>query len=320
MTAHEPAKARRSARPRNPVQIARAPAAIAANETQANGRSDHGFIEVGPHDLRLERDDDEQHGRCGPEPASPAIAPLVHQPCRFEPQVCPAVRRKECRREHGDGKRVPVENPDPATDAEVGEERHAEVSRSVQRHAAEHVAERRAKQDRQEHARHGEHEIPGGLPQCVGDVAADFNRNAAQDKRPQHQPQCQVEPRERYRHDSGERQHEGSACCHEPHFIPAPRRPDRGDHLSALAIVLGDEQLQHARADVPAVEDDEHGERQAQERKPQFSHAPPPPEEPRTRRTAKQTARRRGRGRSRGRPGTGTGGRARSRGRSARSA
>ena len=42
------------------------------------------------------------------------------------------------------------------------------------------------------------------------------------------------------------------------------------------APVLRHDQVQRARADVPAVEHDEHGQHEAEEAEPQLNHGPPP--------------------------------------------
>ena len=193
----------------------------------------------------------------------------------LEPQVGGAMRREQHRREHRDRHRVPVEDADPAADAEVGEERHAELAAPVERHAADHVAERRAEEHGEQHARHGEDEVPPRSPELVVDVAADLERHAAQDERPEHQPEREVEARERGGHDCREGEQERAAERHQPHLVPAPERSDRGDDLAPLGGCSAPRSVQHARADVPAVEHHEHDQREAEKPEPQFNHGLP---------------------------------------------
>ena len=214
------------------------------------------------------------------------------------------MRREQHRREHRDGHRVPVEDPDPAPHAEVGEERHRELAAPVERHPPDHVAERGAKQHGQQQAGHGKDEVPPRSPEPVAEVAADLDGHAAKDERPEHEPEREVEPGERGRHDSGEGEQERAAERQEPHLVPAPERSERGDDFAALEGGLRRDRVQSTRADVPAVEHGKQRQREAEKPEPQFSHAPPPWRrvQDRARSRARRDTDTAGRGRSRAPP------------------
>ena len=186
------------------------------------------------------------------------------------------MRGEQHRREHRDGHRVPIEDPDPAAHAKVGEERHAELAALVEGHAPDHVAECGAKQHGEQHVRHGEDEVPPRSPQPVVDVAADLDGHAAQDERPEHEPEREVEPGERGGHDFREGEQERSAERQQPHLVPAPERPEGGDDLAALGAGPAGDPVQQARPDVPAVEHHEHHQRDTEKPEPHFNHAMPP--------------------------------------------
>src|SRR5260370_38362733 len=75
---------------------------------------------------------------------------------------------------------VPVQQPHIAARPEVSEKGHREITLSIERNAARHVACCAAKQDRQQEIREDENEIPKALPQSTYDVASDVNPKDAQ--------------------------------------------------------------------------------------------------------------------------------------------
>ena len=99
-------------------------------------------------------------------------------------------------REHADAHRVPVEDPHGITRGEVREERQREPSRLVERQPAQQVPEGGAEQDRERDARCGEDEVPRRAPRAGIEMAAELNRDPAQDERPQHEEDGEVEARQ----------------------------------------------------------------------------------------------------------------------------
>ena len=276
IAAHDPAKARSSAVPRKPVKSAQAPPSTTATAGQANGRD-----AIDPY--RSGRTIQVSHVRIGRS----ARTAIQSRRARYSLRACTGPVVLSRRYVAPCAASISVENT--ATDS-VYQSRiptrprtpkwvnrdMLNVAARVERHAAEDVTERGAKQHRQQHARDREDEVPPGLPQPVGEVAADLDGDAAQDERPQHQPQRQVEPGERDGHDAGEGEQERAPEGQQPDFVPAPERTDGGDDFTALGEGPAGDQMQGAGADVPAVEHDEHGQQQAEQSEPQFNHARPP--------------------------------------------
>src|SRR4029453_12951721 len=102
------------------------------------------------------------------------------------------------------------------------------------------------------------------MPEPVGKVAADLDGHAAEDERPKYEPEREVEPGERGGHHLRESEQERSAESEQPDLVPAPERAERGDDLAALGMGLPHDQMQGPGADVPAVEDHEYGQQDAE--------------------------------------------------------
>ena len=105
---------------------------------------------------------------------------------------------------------------------EVREQRQREPSRLVERQPAQQVPERGAEQDRQRDARGGEHEVPGRAPRAGLEVAAELDRDPAQDERPQHEEDREVEPREPGGEHRRERDEEHAAEREQPDLVAVP--------------------------------------------------------------------------------------------------
>jgi hypothetical protein len=95
-------------------------------------------------------------------------------------------------------------------------------------------------------------------------VSADFDRDPRSTNDQSTIQSVEVEPENETAINSGKRQDEGAAGGDEPDLVPAPERTDGGDHLSPLSIGLRHDQVQHPRADVPAIEHDEQGQHEAE--------------------------------------------------------
>src|SRR5213082_3467521 len=87
---------------------------------------------------------------------------------------------------------VPVEQADVTADVEVCEEGHREIAVRVQRHSARYVAGGCAEKNRKQEIGADENEIPIRLPKAIIDVAADFERDTAQNQTPQNQKEGEI--------------------------------------------------------------------------------------------------------------------------------
>src|SRR6266481_6475113 len=99
--------------------------------------------------------------------------------------------------QHDDGENcnrngVPVEQADMAADIEVGEKRHREIPLGVNRNAARDVARSGPEKNREKKIGKNEIEVPISLPKPIVNVAANFNRDAAQNQTPQNQKEGEI--------------------------------------------------------------------------------------------------------------------------------
>src|SRR6266498_4811411 len=125
-------------------------------------------------------------------------------------------------RENCDRYGVPVKQAHMAAHIEVGKKRHREISLRVERHAARDVTGGGPEKNREEKIGKNKIEIPITLPQAIVDVAADFERDTAQNQAPQKQKQGQIITRERRRHQAREYCDQCSAETEEPYLMPCP--------------------------------------------------------------------------------------------------
>jgi hypothetical protein len=88
--------------------------------------------------------------------------------------------------------RIPVEQSHVAAWREVGQEGHGERTVASKRNTAGHIARRRTEKDGQKRVRQHEDEIPKPLPHAIVDVAAHFQRDAAQNQTPQDEKEREV--------------------------------------------------------------------------------------------------------------------------------
>src|SRR5438132_13011104 len=118
--------------------------------------------------------------------------------------------------------RVPVEQTDMAAHIEVGEKRHREIPVRVQRHSARYVAGGCAEKNRKQEIGADENEIPIRLPEAIVDVAADFERDTAQNQTPQNQKEGQIVTGKSRSHQAREDRDQCSAETEEPYLMPCP--------------------------------------------------------------------------------------------------
>src|SRR6478672_6352392 len=100
-----------------------------------------------------------------------------------------------CQHDNGENRnrnRVPVEQADMATHIEVREKRHREISLCVNRNATRDIAGSRAKKDCEKKTGKNEIEVPVSLPKPIIDVAAEFDRDTAQNQTPQNQKESEI--------------------------------------------------------------------------------------------------------------------------------
>src|SRR3954454_24211914 len=109
-----------------------------------------------------------------------------------------------------------------AADIEVGEKGHREIPLCVKRNAARDIAGSRAKKDSQKKIRNDEVEVPVSLPKAVVDVAADFERNTAQNQTPQNQKEGEIVTGKSRSHQAREDRDQSSAETEEPYLMPCP--------------------------------------------------------------------------------------------------
>ena len=185
----------------------------------------------------------------------------MHWAFRLQREIGRAMRRQHDSRENRNGYRVPVEQSHVAAHPEIREERHREIALGIERNAARQVARRRAEKDGQKKIGKHENEIPEPLPKAIVDVAADFERDPAQNQAPQNQKEREVIAGKSRGQQPREYREQGSAETDEPHFMPCPERSDRSDDLPAFLGSFGDKPVEHSSAEVAAVQnhvDDEH--------------------------------------------------------------
>src|SRR4029077_13008943 len=132
-------------------------------------------------------------------------------------------RAMSCQHDDGENRNrygVPVEQTDMATDIEVREKRHREISLRIDWNAARDVAGGCAEKNRKQEIGADENEIPIRLPKTIVNVTADFNGDAAQNQAPHNQKQREIITRERRSHQPWEDCDQRSTKTDQPHFMP----------------------------------------------------------------------------------------------------
>src|SRR6267142_2327042 len=109
-----------------------------------------------------------------------------------------------------------------AAHIEVREKRHREIAVRVQWHSARYVAGGCAEKNRKQEIGADENEIPIRLPKAIVDVAADFNRDAAQNQTPQNQKEGEIVTGKGGSHQAREDRDQCSAEPEEPYLMPRP--------------------------------------------------------------------------------------------------
>src|SRR5438046_1953297 len=129
--------------------------------------------------------------------------------------------------QHDDGENcnrygVPVEQADMATHIEVREKRHREIPLCVNRNTARDVARSCTEKNGEKKIGKNEVEIPIHLPKTIVDVAADFERDTAQNQTPQNQKEGQIVTGKSRSHQAREDRDQCSAETEEPYLMPCP--------------------------------------------------------------------------------------------------
>src|ERR1700693_6140477 len=93
----------------------------------------------------------------------------------------------QCReREQTHQNRVPIENSNTLSQLKIRPQRCKEIPGSIERNTAHYVAECRSEKYAEEKTRSAKQKIPKRIPYGAPDVVAEFDRDAAQNKQPEH--------------------------------------------------------------------------------------------------------------------------------------
>ena len=152
--------------------------------------------------------------------------------------------------------RVPVENAGMGAGLPVGPEGQEEVAVGLKRHAAQDVGEGRAVEDGEQSAGEAEDAVEEREPDADVDVVAELEADAAQDEKPEHDHERQIEAAEGRGIEKREGEVERAAAGEKPDFVAIPDGADGMKGGFALRVVAGKEEVQYADAEVEAVEDD----------------------------------------------------------------
>jgi hypothetical protein len=116
------------------------------------------------------------------------------------------------------------------------------------------VRERHAPQQGRHEGPEEQRQIPVAPPPRPLELAAEFERDDAQDERHQNQEQRQVKPAEHRRVPMRERREDRPARRQQPHLVPIPHRSDAVDDHTTIRVVLGDERQQNPDAEIEPLE------------------------------------------------------------------
>ena len=111
--------------------------------------------------------------------------------------------------------------------------------------------------------------IPDAAPLLGLDLRTPFNCAHTHDESEEDQEECQVHSGEHRGVPLGERREGCSTGGEKPNFIAIPVGANGTERLSTLAIVAGEESLEHSNAVVEALENQVHGPQDGDEDKPQ---------------------------------------------------
>src|SRR5437016_3729175 len=109
-----------------------------------------------------------------------------------------------------------------AADVEVGEERHREIPLCVNGNTARDVARSCTEKNGEQEIGADENEIPIRLPKAIVDVAADFERDTAQNQTPQDQKEGEIVTGKSRSHQAREDCDQCSPEAEEPYLMPCP--------------------------------------------------------------------------------------------------
>src|SRR5205807_2747381 len=113
--------------------------------------------------------------------------------------------------------------------------------------AANHLAQRRSKEDGEESARSGEYELEKPAPDRIIHVRAEFDADAAQHQKPQHNHKGQVETAEAGGVEQRKGEVEGTSGSEQPDFIAIPHRADGAHDGLAFGGRTGGSEIDDAR-------------------------------------------------------------------------
>ena len=142
-----------------------------------------------------------------------------------------------------------------------------EVALGIKRDAACDVPHGNADQQRRKEAPGAEGDVPTLTPGAAGLLAAELDGDRPENQCRKQEHEGVVKSREDCRIGSGEGGKEGATSCHEPDFVAVPDRPDGVEQDAAILILL-DEEVQDADAEVESVEDGVAREEDAYEKEP----------------------------------------------------
>ena len=148
-------------------------------------------------------------------------------------------------------------------------ERAGVVLAGVDRQPVQQVAQSDADHERGEQAAHGQRDVPGAAPVGRVALAPVLEGHAADDERYQQQDHRQVQAREHGRVPAGESGEHGGAGHDQPDLIAVPQRSDRVDDGPAADVVPADDAVQHADAEVEALEEEEAGPQHGDDDEPE---------------------------------------------------
>ena len=150
---------------------------------------------------------------------------------------------------------VPIENAGQDAGLPVGPERQEEVAVGVERNAAENIGEGRAVKDGEQDAGKAEEAVEERSPHADIDVIAQLKRHAAQDEQPENDHEGEIEAREGRGVEQRKGEVERAAAGEQPDFVAVPDGADGGQRGAAIGLGADEKQVQHAYAEIEAVED-----------------------------------------------------------------
>ena len=160
----------------------------------------------------------------------------------------------------------------PGPDAVGGEdvdEAAGVLAVGVDREPGDHAAEADPEQQRERAAAQRGRPRPRPLPARRRDLLAELERGPARHQRHQHQQQRQIQAGEQRRVPGREGREHRRAGDDQPDLVAVPERADRAQRRPPLALVAADDGVQHADAEVEALQDEEPGPEEGDDDEPE---------------------------------------------------